>query len=83
MHDERGTETSPGRMAVSYTHLDVYKRQAQCLPCFGAKGPLHDGEGGNEGQRDGDGSGKEAAQHLGTQLDDLADVCLLYTSRCV
>ena len=49
-------------------------QSAQCLPCFGAKGPLHDGEGGNEGQRDGDGSGKEAAQHLGTQLDDLADV---------
>ena len=53
---------------VSYTHLDVYKRQAQArlaqseLQRGQWRGPLHG---------------------IPIALKDLIDTCLLYTSRCV
>ena len=61
---------------VSYTHLDVYKRQpeiqlgaAVAQPCAAQGVQLLGGMGG----------GVQLVQHIGEQVQ----VCLLYTSRCV
>ena len=82
--------------AVSYTHLDVYKRQPGCLP-----GLWNDNErfvssyltefpgyyfSGDGGYRDDDGY-----IYITGRMDDVINVaghrlstsCLLYTSRCV
>ena len=68
-------------MAVSYTHLDVYKRQLQTIA---------------QCQKNGGTAAFIDAEHaldpiyaakLGVNVDDLLlsqpDTCLLYTSRCV
>ena len=69
-------------MAVSYTHLDVYKRQGQLL--LGATGQsLHrviqeitqDSVDGKEGK------GKSCGE--AELCPHLRPCCLLYTSRCV
>ena len=65
-----------GLMPVSYTHLDVYKRQlltcqskhGVCIKCYGAN--LATGDPVTVGEA----VGIIAAQSIG---------CLLYTSRCV
>ena len=58
-----------GCMAVSYTHLDVYKRQFQPL--------LEEGEQGKRRNADNE-------NRSGIALDlVLVGTCLLYTSRCV
>ena len=59
----------PADGAVSYTHLDVYKRQA-VLVLFDRK------RGGNVFQRM-----RDALGLIGRAID--AKICLLYTSRCV
>ena len=40
----------------------------QCLPCFGPGAPSCDGEGGNEGHRDGDGKRQKPPSILGPSL---------------
>ena len=68
----------PGHAPVSYTHLDVYKRQGTkeaCLSALSAKG-YAPGHVLMVGDALGD---LAAAQHA----DALFYPCLLYTSRCV
>ena len=61
-------------MSVSYTHLDVYKRQA----------PLHHVEGGgrerNHEQADDDGAGSDSEADAKLAAGHLVGTCLLYTS---
>ena len=57
---------------VSYTHLDVYKRQEQILPLAP--------------DADADKLAKKALENAGIKFDEKSkkdDTCLLYTSRCV
>ena len=59
---------------VAGTAHPAAAQSAQSLPGVSAQSTLHDGKGGNEAHRNGEGGCKEAAQHLGAELDDLADV---------
>ena len=57
-----------GPEAVSYTHLDVYKRQAPSANTSGRPSPT---------------TADHVWQDLNGKIEMIIDGCLLYTSRCV
>ena len=63
-----------GTDAVSYTHLDVYKRQAQFLLGAGERDAVQLALLDRVGQ---------AVAHVVAAIGATHDACLLYTSRCV
>ena len=68
----REQRSKEGREPVSYTHLDVYKRQFYCRELSGKKS--------RPGQTDAGGG----TYHREPQLPSSGyEPCLLYTSRCV
>ena len=68
-----------GLKAVSYTHLDVYKRQATCWPtCRRSTQPLPP----QRRTRPYEDPRKPFGQHAAGRCA-LPEPCLLYTSRCV
>ena len=67
----------PGSQPVSYTHLDVYKRQA-LLKMLADPSPMVRGNAALSLVRFGDASGRPQILALLQSAD-----CLLYTSRCV
>ena len=75
---ETGYSRSDASVAVSYTHLDVYKRQA-----------IYDSEIGNitRSEKNWKDVLKVAGQLYRYEFDNIvmitAQSCLLYTSRCV
>ena len=80
--------------SVSYTHLDVYKRQVQGYPdnSFKPDRTVTRAEmakvvtvaaGFNEYSKNMTSSYEDMHGHWAESYVELADVCLLYTSRCV
>ena len=66
-----------GSAAVSYTHLDVYKRQGRCRSARRASTPRTASSRESKVA-----SAVRAGSGAGTNRTH-AEVCLLYTSRCV
>ena len=69
-------------MPVSYTHLDVYKRQIQGLACLDGTGTDLDLQM-ELTRMSGDPESGRAARYLIEALSKAGFLCLLYTSRCV
>ena len=85
--------------AVSYTHLDVYKRQGQAIAgvvLLARRGGFHRVVGGGQAAQVGDvlaqgqgavdlvaGIGGVAVELLDQLAGAAGEGCLLYTSRCV
>ena len=78
-------------MTVSYTHLDVYKRQAeggaipQMTSAENVDTPLTETEQSAEieGSTLNESNNLSETDFTGRYVDDLGTGCLLYTSRCV
>ena len=70
-------------MAVSYTHLDVYKRQDQRALHVAGKGRDQGGGDEDDHQQILELLGKDLGHRLLFALRQLVGACLLYTSRCV
>ena len=67
-----GKSTTGRAIPVSYTHLDVYKRQVMVLSAAVA---LFTGCGSKDSGAD--------SKPAGDSKETTAEACLLYTSRCV